>query len=161
MSGFISPVQYNQARLLAVSFEVFHNPTEIAEQIDMSESRREFEVTRSYRTGENDERYAVICRLDLDMNVTEKEAPEDNPVARFVCSFEVLATAPKDSEQEEDIKRFLVANAIAFLWGKMRDLCESISTTTSTGKITLPAIDPYLILNNGEAAGAAEIGLVE
>lgn len=152
MTSFISPIQYNKARLLAVDFEVFQNPAEIAEQIDLSESSHSFEITRVCSTGENDERYAVICKLELDMNIFKNEFSENaEPIARFACSYEALATAPKDPEQEEEIKYVLAANAIVFLWGKMRDLCESISSTTSTGKISLPAIDPYIILADENA----------
>lgn len=158
MSGFISPVRYNQSRLLAVDYRVFRNPNEVGERIDMSESRRTYEVVRAYRTGEDEELYAAICKLSLTMNILENEASEDDdPVACFSCSFEVLATVPKDFGQEDETKRFLTANALAYLWGKMRELCESVSAASSTGKVTLPAMDPYLVLGDeGEEEGESE-----
>lgn len=149
MSKLLSPIQFTSSGLSNIALRLDDVPEDIEFYKESGRINQPVNITRRYRIGEEDEKLLCQAQIVLKMNYVTigEDGTESEPFARFECAMEASAVAPSDSDDAELAEKVLVANTLSYIWGKIRNWYEIIVACTELGQLTLPAIDPYALLD--------------
>lgn len=141
---WISPVSILDSKILRVSFRV-------NEDAKLSRARCSLTMSASIDAPSvSEDRLVGKCVLSASgdwFSDDEHEAPA------FVSSGEVGIVVAVDLEavaelNDDEKAEYVSANALSLAYGKIRACIEMITAESPVGRQTLPAIDPYALLES-------------
>ena len=158
MSDIRAFLDYTKAELIEISFDVNPALENFEEAPSLSAAPFEVEIVRGLSFSEEDDVLHCSCKIEVSFDVyaagSSNESSgrgfsekDDCLAARGRCSMSGGAFCDLDSEDAEGLQRkVLAANTISYLWGKIRDWVELISLSSITGRVQLPAVDPFALV---------------
>lgn len=144
----ISPISFAPSSLVSIGFDVdsaIKNPGSFR---GLNELRNVLEVNRILKKTKEERAFSCECRLEVKWEI---QSPDDGlKMATASCVIVGAASAqlPEDEAQQADAENAICANAISYLWAKCRDWFDVLSSTSAIGRVSLPAINPYSLLQD-------------
>lgn len=141
---WVSPVSILDSKILSVTFKT-------NEEAELSRARRSLTMSASIDAPSVSEG-RLVCKCVLGASGDWFYGDESETPA-FVVSCEVgiaVAVSPEVvAELNDDEKaEYVSANALSLAYGKIRACIEMITAESPVGRQTLPAIDPYALLES-------------
>lgn len=159
MSNILAFLDYTDSNLVSIAFDVLPGVAELAEKPDVSQSPVDLEILRGHSFETQGDTLRCLCKLAVSFEV-HTAAPSDEEegiaIARGSCAMTGAAECPIDEDGEEMQKQVLAANTISYLWAKMRDWVELVSQAGPLGRVSLPAVDPFALLDEANADESEE-----
>ena len=160
MIDILAFLDYTDSNLVSISFEITPEFVELDEKPDTSTSPIELEIYRGHSFEVSEAMLRCFCRLAVKFEV---RAPANSGVeddgallAQGSCAMTGAAECQIDEEDGEMQKQVLAANTISYLWAKMRDWIELVSQAGPLGRVSLPAVDPFALLDESNAVEVGE-----
>lgn len=155
MSDILAFLDYTDSKLLSIEFDVLPGLSELDEKPDVSQSPVDLEIYRGHSFEVQDGALRCLCRLGVNFEVHAAAAPDDEGegllIARGSCIMTGAAECHVDEDDAEMQRQVLAANTISYLWAKMRDWIELLSQAGPLGRVSLPAVDPFALLDESNA----------
>ena len=150
MSALASFINYDASEVTCYLFDSRDVVDKGFDAFRRDEIETDVEIERGLHFHIEDTRLVCICKLDVTWNVLyrAKEGDESGKV-RTQCCIAGAASCESDLDERATLENVLAQNVIVFLWGKIRDLIEASSLMSPIGKLTLPAINPAVLLEKG------------
>ncbi len=151
MSNAISPIEFLDFSLLAFDIDL-HDSLKIGvEDLDVSNNVFDLDIKPILDFDETDDGIICKCLLTVIAEVSIKDGENCYHIASIKCRIAAFSKYHEPSEDNQDLSQLvLAANTVSFVWGKIRDIVEMLSFSSSVGIISLPAIDPYAVLSDDE-----------
>ena len=147
---WLSPVSILNSRLLSASYNVHHDYDSNDPVLSLS---IDYDITHP-DLGDDFLSSDCILFLTCSWHDPEDASRESHSAS---CRMGITAVVPKSSfsdeiGNEERIK-YVDANAVSLTYGKIRALLEALSAQSTVGQQTIPAIDPYALLETDPNEG--------
>ena len=146
-TSWLSPVRLLDSALLGASFEI---------NSDYSACVPVLTVTvgiEAEHPGQQDNLNLGKCIFAFSGVWHEAGRPE-NTAFTVGCTMGITIGIPEDAFEEgiaEDRRiRIIDANAVSLVYGKIRSFVEDLTSQSPVGRQTIPAIDPYALLQSLE-----------
>lgn len=138
VESWLYPLKITDTRLDRVSFNVLDR----ARDDDAPTIR--ISVGDRYEDGDR-------CSCDLMLYVEYECAHEGRPCVidcDWFIAVEGMRGPYMDALTDEEKKRVVEANTISLAYGEVRAFVEEMTSRTAVGRITLPCIGPYQLLDS-------------
>lgn len=141
---WVSPVSILDSKILGVTFKM-------NEEAELSHARRSLTMSASIDAPSVTEG-RLVGKCVLGASGDWFSGDEGGPPV-FVASCEVGIVVAVDLEVVAELNdyekaKYVSANALSLAYGKIRACIETITAESPVGRQTLPAIDPYALLES-------------
>lgn len=154
MSSILAFLDYTDSNLVSIAYEVLTDPDELKEDLNISQSPMDLEIFRGHSFETQGDALRCSCKLAVKFEIripSASDGEEGCLIARGSCAMTGAAECQIEEEDEEMQQQVLAANVISYLWAKMRDWIELVSQAGPLGRVSLPAVDPFALLDKSNA----------
>lgn len=144
--AWLSPIQIVDCSLLGVSLDI-----DLGAECEGADLTLTVNTAFEHSEGAPDD---FLCRsiIGVSANWTDNRQANNETVFSASCKVGLLISMSASSFDadisEEDRSRFLEANSVSLAYGKIRAVVEDLTAQSVVGKQTLPAIDPFALLES-------------
>lgn len=141
---WLSPVRILNTELLGTRLEIIRNSDVASPTLSVSVSLRTEHLEKTEGV------YAAKCIFEFG-GVWHDPEDADIVAYRIECAMGITIAIPDSAFEEgfpvDKIWRFVDANAVSLVYGKIRSFIEDMTAQSSIGKQTIPAIEPIALLS--------------
>lgn len=150
MINITSPIQYSESNLIEIKMDLTPSAKPHAQEATVSAEASRLEVARVYEIKEAEEQIHCACGMKVKWLLkSESQKDQENAsLGEISCEMAVVASCSKNTGSAEELKTLLPTNALAFLWAKMRDVIEGLTAMSHIGRLSLPAINPMVLVEH-------------
>lgn len=105
-------------------------------------------VDRNLQYEESDGHMVCMGTLRFKWDIKSSRDDDAAVVASVEGAMEALATCPSDMAEFDVVKKTLAANTLSYIWSRLRTIVEQLSAQSTTGALSLPAIDPVELIED-------------
>lgn len=149
MNEFISPIQFDKSFLTSIDFDIKEGPKHFNVPPSLNNLSHSLEVSHSRNYEEEEGMVLCQCILAVRWEVeAQDEKGEYAPLFRANAEIMGWAKCLSGDHDPKEVKEVLAASNIGFLWAALRDHFDVLTGASVVGRIFLPAISPYALLEN-------------
>ena len=154
MSDFVSPIQFDNSYLASIEFDLSEGLKHFKAPPNLGDLSHSLEVSHARNYEETEGKIGCWCDLAVRWSV-EALDDEKEYSSLFHAKAEIAgwARCPIANYETEEVQEVLAASNIGFLWATLRDHFDSLTGASAIGRIQLPAISPYALLEKNEGEG--------
>lgn len=103
-------------------------------------------MNRDLEYSEKAELLSCIGSLQFKWDVRVSEDSDSPLIASVEGAMGAVATCPLNLGDRELVEKTLAANTLSYIWAKLRTIVEQLSSQSTIGTLSLPAIDPMQLI---------------
>lgn len=151
MALALSPIQFSESRLLYISFDDTRQEGSSILRPESGEpvpNSRLFtlSVDRNLEYTELDGDLSCMGSLRFKWDIKVSEEDGSPVVASVEGAMGAIATCAPSLAERDVVEKTLAANTLSYIWAKLRTIVEQISSQSTIGTLSLPAIDPMSLV---------------
>lgn len=151
MALTLSPIQFIDSKLLHISFDDTSQKglLELQSEPNVHNTEERYfalSVNRDLEYSEKAELLSCMGSLQFKWDVRVSEDSDSPLIASVEGAMGAVATCPLNLGDRELIEKTLAANTLSYIWAKLRTIVEQLSSQSTIGTLSLPAIDPLQLV---------------
>ena len=149
MNEFISPIQFDKSFLTSIDFDIKEGPKHFNAPPSLNNLSHSLEVSHSRDYEDIEGMVSCQCVLAVKWKVeAQNEKGDYAPLFRANAEIMGWAKCPSRDHDPKEVQEVLAASNIGFLWAALRDYFDVLTGASVVGRILLPAISPYVLLED-------------